>query len=367
MPRPSSLGRQRPSIYDVARLAGVSHQTVSRVINDQPNVSRETRTRVLRVIDEIDYAPSMTARALATRRARRIGVLIDGPVQNGPNSTLRAFEKAAREAGYAVSAFSIGDDEASQMDSGVMELMTQGIDALCVIAPRESSLDVLRDQMTGLPTVVIKAEADPSWHTVGVDQRLGARLAVQHLIDLGHRTIAHLGGPIDWFDARDRAQGWRECLATAGAAEGPYVVGDWTSDFGFAFGRSVELGETTAVFAANDQIALGVIHGLHGRGIRVPEDVSIVGFDDSVDARHVLPPLTTVRQRFASLGELALQQIIAAIDGETEPSHAGIEPQLIVRESTSMAAADVLTASGASRHRWYPPTSWHPVAGSRSA
>ncbi|WP_082484815.1 LacI family DNA-binding transcriptional regulator [Microbacterium sp. Leaf151] len=367
MPRPSSPAWQRPSIYDVARLAGVSHQTVSRVLNDHPNVRASTRLRVLQVIEQIHYTPNMAARALATQRARRIGVLIDGPVQNGPNSTLRALERAAREVGYAVSAFSIGDDEASQMDSGVMELVTQGVDALCVIAPRESSLDLLRQQTTGLPTIVVKAEADPSWHTVGVDQRRGARLAVQHLIDLGHRTIAHLAGPIDWFDARERAQGWRECLAEAGLPEGPYVLGDWTSDFGFEVGRSFELGNTTAVFAANDQIALGVIHGLHDRGIRVPEDVTVIGFDDVPNSRHFLPPLTTVRQNFAELGELALRRIIAAIEGDVEPRHATIQPELVVRESSTTLAGEVLAASGASHRRWRVPTSWHPVAGSRSA
>ncbi|CAN3700636.1 Lactose operon repressor [Microbacterium sp. MM2322] len=334
MPQSSSRGWQRPSIYDVARRAGVSHMTVSRVLNAHPNIRETTRTRVLQAIDEMNYTPSSIARALATRRARRIGVLIDGPVQNGPNSTLRALEIAAREVGYAVSAFSIGDDDASQMDSGVVELVTQGVDALCVIAPRESSLDLLRQQATGLPTIVIKAEADESWHTVGVDQRAGARLAVDHLVGLGHRTIAHLAGPLDWLDARERVQGWRKSLAEAGLPEGPYVIGDWTSDFGFEFGRSFDLGETTAVFAANDQIALGVVHGLHSRGLRVPDDVSVVGFDDLSDARHFLPPLTTVRQDFAALGKLALQQIIAAIEGDIEPSHDMIQPNLIVREST---------------------------------
>ena len=339
-PQSSKSGWQRPSIYDVARRAGVSHQTVSRVLNDHPNIRESTRSRVLQAIEEMNYTPSSIARALATRRARRIGVLIDGPVQNGPNNTLRALEKAAREVGYAVSAFSISDDDSSKMDSGVMELVTQGVDALCVIAPRESSLDLLRQQTTGLPTIVIKAEADTAWHTVGVDQRKGARLAVEHLIGLGHQTIAHLAGPMDWFDARERAQGWRESLAEAGLAEGPFVIGDWTSDFGFEFGRSFDLGKTTAVFASNDQIALGVIHGLHGRGIRVPDDVNVVGFDDLSDARHFLPPLTTVRQDFAALGELALQQIIAAIGGETDPTHDMIQPRLIVRGSTNARPTD---------------------------
>ncbi|MDQ1082093.1 MULTISPECIES: LacI family DNA-binding transcriptional regulator [Microbacterium] len=339
MPQSSDRGWQRPSIYDVARRAGVSHMTVSRVLNNHPNIRESTRSRVLQAIEEMNYTPSSIARALATRRARRIGVVIDGPVQNGPNNTLRALEKAARGVGYAVSAFSISDEDSSQMDSGVMELVTQGVDALCIIAPRASSLDLLRQQSVGLPTIVIKAEADSVWHTVGVDQRQGARLAVRHLIELGHRRIAHLAGPMDWFDARERTEGWRESLAEAGLEEGPFLIGNWSSDFGYEFGRSSDLGDTTAVFAANDQIALGVIHGLHGRGIRVPEDISVVGFDDLSDARHFLPPLTTVRQDFWELGELALQQIIAAIEGDVEPTHDMIQPRLIVRESTASAAS----------------------------
>lgn len=337
MPETPRRGWQRPSIYDVARRADVSHMTVSRVLNGHPNIRESTRARVLQAIEEMNYTPSSIARALATRRARRIGVLIDGPVENGPNNTLRALENAARGVGYAVSAYAIGDDDASQMDSGVVELVTQGVDALCVIAPRTSSLDLLRQQSTGLPTIVVKAEADAAWHTVGVDQRAGARLAVDHLIGLGHRTIAHLAGPPDWVDAVERAEGWREALAAAGLPVGPHVIGEWTSDFGYDYGRSADLGETTAVFAANDQIALGVVHGLSLRGIRVPDDVSVVGFDDLADARHFLPPLTTVRQDFAALGELALQQTIAAIEGDTAPTHDMIPPSLVVRESAGAA------------------------------
>jgi DNA-binding LacI/PurR family transcriptional regulator len=342
--------------------------TVSRVLNDHPNIRATTRARVVKAMEELNYTPSSIARALALRRALRIGVLIDGPVQNGPTSTLRGLERAAREVGYGVSAFAIGDDDGSRMDAGVVELVTQGVDALCVIAPRESSLDLLRQQTTGLPTIVVKAEADAAWHTVGVDQREGARRAVRHLIGLGHRTIAHLAGPRDWFDARERTEGWRESLAQAGLAEGPLIIGDWTSDFGYAFGCSFDPGAATAVFAASDQIALGVMHGLHGRGIRVPDDVSIVGFDDSSDARHFLPPLTTVRQDFAALGKAALQRLVAAIDGDTEPSHGTIEPELIVRESAAAVVRERIHASTAASPRLrQQPISLRPVVESRSA
>lgn len=330
-----SRGWQRPSIYDVAKQAGVSHMTVSRVLNDHPNIRESTRERVLKAIDEMQYTRSSIARALATKRAMRIGVLVDSPVQFGPNSTVRALESAARDAGYAISAFSISDDANAQIDAGVVELVTQGVDALCVIAPRVSSLDVLRKHATGLPTIVVKADADATWHTVAVAQRQGARSAVRHLVELGHREIVHLGGPVDWVDAREREVGWRDALEEAGLTPRSVPRGDWTSDSGYDFAVSFEPGNVTAIFAANDQMALGVIHGLADRGLRVPEDVSVLGFDDLPDSRHFLPPLTTVRQDFAALGELIVRQIIGAIEGEgAEVGHHSIEPDVIVRAST---------------------------------
>ena len=332
-------GWQRPSIYDVAKQAGVSHMTVSRVLNGHPNIRETTRERVLQAIDEMNYTRSSIARALATRRAMRIGVLVDSPVQYGPNSTLRALEGAARDAGYAISAFSVSDDDGMQIDSGVVDLVTQGVDALCVIAPRQSSLDLLGQQATGLPTVVIKSEPHVDMHTAGVDQCQGAKLAVSHLISLGHRRILHLAGPMDWYDARVREQCWRDALTSAELPVEDAAVGDWTSDFGYEYGSALDLGDATAIFAANDQMALGLIHGLSDRGIRVPEDVSVVGFDDLPDARHFLPPLTTVRQDFAALGALALQLIIAAIEGESTDEHEMIEPVLIVRRSTAAPRA----------------------------
>lgn len=330
----SVRGWQRPSIYDVAKQAGVSHMTVSRVLNGHPNIRESTRERVLTAIRDMNYTRSSIARALATRRAMRIGVLVDSPVQFGPNSTVRALESAAREAGYAISSFSISDEEELQIDAGVVELVTQGVDALCVIAPRASSLDLLRQQSTGLPILVVKSEPESEMHTVAVDQREGTRLAMNHLIELGHRSIMHVAGPLDWFDARVREEAWRETLAAVGLPIAEPMVGDWTSDYGYTVGRTHDFDGVTAVFAANDQMALGLVHGLTERGIRVPEDISVVGFDDLPDAKHFLPPLTTVRQDFTALGALALQLIIAGIEGEEAVVHDTIEPRLVVRSST---------------------------------
>lgn len=332
-------GPRKPSIYDVAERAGVSHMTVSRVLNGHPNIRASTRERVLTAINELSYTRSSIARALATNRTMRIGAIVDNPGYFGPSSTLRALETAARENGYAVSAFTVGEDEARRIDAGVNELITQGIDALCVIAPRASSLDLLRQQSVTLPTLVVKEEPDDQMHTVSVDQRAGATAAVQHLIDLGHRVILHVAGPPDWFDARARTEAWRETVQKAGLPVTEPLLGDWTSDSGYEFGKNIELGAATAVFAANDQMALGLMHGFADRGIRVPQDVSVIGFDDVPDARHFLPPLTTVRQDFVQLGRLVIGELIAAIEGGDTVARELIKPELELRASTAAPRA----------------------------
>ena len=341
MSEPLSRGWHRPSIYDVAKVAGVSHMTVSRVLNGHPNIRDSTRERVLAAIDETNFTRSSIARALATKRAMSIGVVVDNAVQYGPNSTLRALERAARDEGYAIRVFSAIDDEDPQIDVGINELVAQGVDALCIVAPRESSLEVLRQHETGVPTLVLKSEPEPSsepqpaMYTAAVDQRAGAAQAMNHLLELGHRSIAHLAGPLDWYDARAREEIWRASLTDAGLPVSDVLIGDWTSETGYEFGASHDFGDATAIFVANDQMALGLIHGLSERGIRVPEDISVVGFDDVPDSRHYLPPLTTVRQDFAALGALALQLIVAAIDENPVTDSRLIEPRLIVRASTA--------------------------------
>lgn len=334
-PDSATRGWKRVSIYDVAKLAGVSHMTVSRVLNGHPNIRESTRKRVLEAIEETNYTRSSIARALATQRAMRIGVLVDSPVHYGPNSTLRALENAARERGYAVSAVSFADDDEARVDDGILELVTQGVDGLCMIAPRVSSLENLRRRASELPTLVVQAEPVAEMHTAAVDQRAGAVAAVRHLIDLGHERIGHLAGPLDWFDSRARADGWASTLADAGLPSSEPIIGDWSSDSGYDVGRHHDLDGATAIFSSNDQMALGLIHGMTQRGLRVPEDVSVVGFDDLPDARHFLPPLTTVRQDFASLGELILSLLVSAIEGTPTTGRHLIKPTLIVRESTT--------------------------------
>ncbi len=328
--------KRKPSMYDVAALAGVSHQTVSRVLNNHPSIRESTRQRVLQAIDEVNYIPNSIARALATNRSHRIGALVDTPVHYGPNSTLRGFEEAARAVGYTVDAITVSGSSQQTAEAGVEHLLAHGVEGLCVIAPRISSEESVRAAIREVPGVVVTAEAGAGRLTDAVDQRAGARLVTQHLVDLGHRRILHVAGPRDWLDARARESEWRAVLEEHGLPVREPVEGDWTADFGYRYAcESPEVEHGTAIFAANDQMALGILHGLHARGLRVPQDLSLVGYDDIPESRHFLPPLTTVRQDFHALGMLSVALLVAALAGDHDPRTEMIPPELVVRESTA--------------------------------
>lgn len=329
--RPEKLG-----IREVAALAGVSHMTVSRVLNGHPNIRPATRQRVLDVIEELDFRPNSAARALATQRTQRIGVIVDTSIESGPASTLRGLEFAARASGYSVTSVAMQDDASLTPERVVGDLVAEGVDALCIVAPRSSSVSALRRITIDVPVLVIKAAKDPNFLTVSVDQQLGTTLAVDHLVSLGHRDILHLAGPLDWLDARGRERAFHGRIEQWGFKMRPIVVGDWTADFGYDYAAGLSgMPEYTAMFVANDEMALGVIHGFHDRGIRVPDDVSVVGFDDLPVARHFIPPLTTVRQDFHALGAKAMEVLRAALEGRDIPQRSKIPSELVVRSSTA--------------------------------
>lgn len=183
--------------------------------------------------------------------------------------------------------------------------------------------------------ILVEAEPEPNMLTAAVDQYAGALLAVDHLLELGHKSIVHVAGFQDWADGRVRARAYADRMAEVGLT--PYVVvGDWTADFGYKLGYREDFpAQATAIFAGNDQMALGLLHGLNSRGIRVPEDISIVGFDDIPEAKHFIPPLTTVRQDFRALGNLAVTALIQKLEGVKAVETEMIAPELIVRESTA--------------------------------
>lgn len=328
--------RERPTIRRVADLAGVSHMTVSRVLNGHPNIRESTRERVLEVIEQLNFRPSTTARALATQRSRCIGVIVESAVEFGPTSTLRAIEAAARISGYTVTSIALRDEDELTAHEAVARLSAQGVDAVCVIAPRSSSLTSLRQSDITLPVLVIKSDTDPNFLTFSVDQAHGTNLVIDHLVELGHREILHVAGPLDWFDARARERAFHRRIKQLGLRQRPIAIGDWTADFGYDLARSIRrIPDYTAVFVANDEMALGFIHGLAERGISVPDDLSIVGFDDIPTARHFLPPLTTVQQDFHRLGTRAMGHILQALEGGDHSTETRIVPELVVRQSTA--------------------------------
>lgn len=329
---------ERANIRQVASVAGVSHMTVSRVLNDYPGIRDSTRQRVLDAIEELNFRPNSAARALATQRNRRIGVMLEGSSAFGPTSTLRGLELAAGESEYSVTSVTLSGEERSTPQWGADQLTSQGVDAICVIAPRSSSVAALRKIAISIPFLIIKSDADPHWMTLSVDQAMGASLAVDHLVELGHRDILHVSGPLDWLDARARERAFQARCRAWNLPERPIVVGDWSADFAYEYARGLKRRpEYSAIFAANDETALGLIHGFTDRSVSVPEELSIVGFDDMPLAGHFLPPLTTVRQDFHELGRRALNMLVAAVEGRDYPTAGPVPVELIVRESTAKA------------------------------
>ena len=324
-----------PAMHDVAALAGVSHQTVSRVLNNHPSVREQTRERVLAAIAELGYRRNTAARTLVTRRSDVIGVVTSGSALFGPTSTLIAIERAARDAGLYVSVATVARWGAEPVSEVLEHFMAHGVDGAIVVAAHDEAVEAVRGFREQVPLVMVGPKGLPApLLSVAVDQYAGAHMAVRHLVELGHGDIVHLAGPTDWFDARARIQGWQDALAEHGLRADRLVPGTWSADRGYEVGQELLAGELpTAVFAANDQLALGLLRAFAEAGVRVPDDVSVVGFDDVDGSAHFHPPLTTVRQEFGPLGRRCLELLRAAIAGELVEGDL-IEPSLVVRASS---------------------------------
>jgi DNA-binding LacI/PurR family transcriptional regulator len=325
---------------DVAQLAGVSHQTVSRVLHDSPHVSPDTRERVLSAMRQLDYRPNTVAQALVTGRSRTLGVVSFDTTLYGPASTLLGIEQAAHDSAYGVSISSLRSLNRTSVIAAVHRLRDQGVDGVVVIAPLRAGVEALRHLRPDFPVVAVEAGPDDSIPVATVDQVAGAAAATRHLLDLGHRTVWHLAGPADWKEAEERIEGWRSALRASGAPIPALLRGDWTARSGYELGRSLaQQADVTAVFVGNDQMALGLLRRLHEAGRDVPRDISIVGFDDIPEAAYFTPPLTTVRQDFAELGRRCLHVLLAKIEGDTAAvDRAVVAPELIVRASTGAVA-----------------------------
>lgn len=335
---------------DVAAVAHVSHQTVSRVLNGHASVRGETRERVQAAIEELGYRRNSAARALATSRSATLGVVTTGSALFGPTSTLIAVEEAARDQGYFVSVATLRTYDTGSMREALEHFMDQGVDGIVVIAPHDDVAAAVESFRAPVPVVVVAAlKGSTAEHapggpasatmSVAVDQRAGARAATEHLLGLGHTDVMHVAGPQDWFDARERAAGWREALEAHGVEPTRPRECSWSAEDGYRAGQdlaeAVAAGEgPTAVLAGNDQLALGILRALWERGVGVPDDVSLVGFDDVAGAAYFVPPLTTVRQPFAALGAQCVAMVLGSLAGDAVAVER-IEPELVVRSSTA--------------------------------
>jgi DNA-binding LacI/PurR family transcriptional regulator len=356
-PRPPGSER-RVSMADVAARAGVSGQTVSRVVNDSPRVDPDTRARVEAAMAALGYRPHRAARALRTGRTHTIGLVVSTLASVGNSRMLQAVADAAAARGYALTVVTLGLE--GGVSAAFERLGDQGVDGVIVLNEATAlALDVPVPR--GLSLVVVDAprlapgragagQQDAGRSAVQSDHAAGARAAVEHLLGLGHRTVHHIAGPVDSFAAAERERGWRAALAGAERDVPAVVRGDWTAASGHRAG--LELGRSsgvTAVFAANDQMALGAMRALADAGRDIPRDVSVVGFDDVADAADYRPPLTTVRQEFDRLGELAVARVVAGIEDGAVGSDL-VPTGLVVRESTA-APREHRSAVGAPTER----------------
>ena len=325
-----------PSIRDVARLAGVSHQTVSRVLNDHPSIRPETKKRVQDAIAVLDYRPNLAARALVTSTTRTIGVLSATIGEFGPTSSIASIEDAAREQGYSVTTVNLAATTPEAIGEAIRQLGREQVGGIVVLAPQVRVFNVLRGMAVGVPFVSLQTASGSDGFTLSADQVAGARSVTEHLIGQGHSDILHLAGPQDWIEAESRMRGYLDALREADLPTFPPIRGDWTADFGyFAGGELARRRDFTAVFAANDLMAIGLMHGFRDAGLDVPGDVSVVGFDDIPVAAHVWPPLTTVHQDFPELGRRAVGIVLAEIRGEQIPEYGAVTPQLLIRASSA--------------------------------
>jgi DNA-binding LacI/PurR family transcriptional regulator len=235
-----------------------------------------------------------------------------------------------------VSMASILDADAASVRAAVELLLRQNVEALVLVAERTSALEAIQSMELGVPLLAVEPIGRAGFHSVSIDHYAGARAAVRHLVELGHTRILHLAGPVDAVDAIARVRGWRDELGEHGLVVTEPMTGDWSPQSGYIFGQRIaSRRDFTAVFAANDQMALGLIHGLSDGGLVVPRDVSVIGFDDVPEAAHFSPPLTTMRQDFSALGREIMEGLLDIVHDEDAPDRAPATPERVIRSSTS--------------------------------
>jgi LacI family transcriptional regulator len=347
-------GSKRVTIRDVAAAAGVSHQTVSRVLNDRPDVAEETRGRIWQIIEELNYQPSAIARSLIRQHSLTLGIVTAGLDLVGPSRTLNGITKQAEELGYTLLLKELPGFQLNDIQPLLNSLLERRVDGILWGVPEVGNNRAwLEEQLHNLPVPMIcltmQARSDVS--VVAIDNYAGGRMATEHLLQQGYRHIGHVSGPLSWWEARQRKAGWRDALLAAGipASELHAEEGDWSSASGGQAIAQLLAGypEMDAVFAGNDEMALSILQVACREGIEVPEDLAVVGFDGLLETAHYWPPLTTVYQDLRLLGSMAVRELVRAIDtahhnqGTFDPQLIVLRPELMVRESSSACRTQV--------------------------
>ncbi len=324
------------SLIDVARLAGVSTQTVSRVTNGSPKVAAATRDAVVAAMDTLGYRPNSAARALRRGSFRTIGVIVHDLTSYGNTRSIDALAEAAAQRGYSIVLNPVRSSSESDISTAFTSLDEKSVDGILVIRDEHIHLESSSQIPSTTPVVIMDSAAPPDRPHVDADQRGGARQAVEHLLALGHPTVHMVGGPTTSHSASEREAEWERVLRAAGRDVPPVVRGDWSAASGYAAGRALAVDPgVSAVFTANDQMAVGLLRAMHEAGRGVPAEVSVVGFDDIDEAAWLWPPLTTVRQHFGESGRAAVLRLFEAIEsGQHEGRFDVVPTELVVRAST---------------------------------
>lgn len=337
-----------PGMADVARVAGVSAQTVSRALAGHPNVTPSTRAKVMAAVEELGYRRNNAARMLSSGRSRTIGVVTLQTNFYSRAAVTSGIENAARDAGYAVSTATTASLDTSAIEGALSRLADQDVEGIILSVPLIHTSERIEQLTRATPTITIDGSRTAATDVVAVDQFMVAKLATQHLLDLGHETVWHVSGPREWLEAARRREGWQAALETAGRSVPPPLEGDWSPGSGYRNGLVLaHIPDVTAVFVASDEMAFGVVRALHEAGRRVPEDVSVVGVDDIELAEYCSPSLTTVAQPFEQMGALAVAGLLRHIaDPDCAPDTVPVEPKLVVRASTRPVGTNGDTAPG---------------------
>lgn len=345
----------RVTMKDVAVIADVSTQTVSRVVNDHPDVASETRERVKEVIARVGYRPNILARSLISQRSFTLGVVIAGLKLTGPLTVLNGITTAAEKAGYALLLMelpSYATDDVEEIFNGLLSRQVDGI-IWAVPEVEENRLWINNySENQNIPLVYLTMAPREGVTVVSINNYGGGRLATEHLLEQGYRHIGHIAGPLDWWESRQRMKGWQDTLLEAGCkvADQHWVMGDWSPASGVENIRLLldRYPEMDAVFVGNDQMALGVLYVLHQMGIRVPDDIGLVGFDDIQEAAHYWPSLTTIKQDQRFVGRVAVEELIKIIEANLHgvdfdaPKSFLLDPVLVVRDSSIRSSYEKL-------------------------